>query len=58
MGVKDESTMIGAILTTGIDRVLDDIEKINKRDPEMLDKLKSFDYINKGNFNESFNITI
>jgi hypothetical protein len=58
MGVKDETTMIGAILTTGVQGTLDDLEKIKKRDPEMLDKLKSFDCIDKGNFSENFNITI
>jgi hypothetical protein len=58
MGIKDETTIIGAILTAGVDGFLDVLKKIDMRDPEMLDELKSFDCIDKANFSENFNITI
>lgn len=57
MGIKDESAMAGAMLSAGTNEVMNGIVKINKRDPEILDKLKSIE-TGKGGINESFNVAI
>lgn len=57
LGVKDETAIIGGILSAGISTILTDVMKIKARDPELLGKLKSIE-IDKGGINEMFNVTI
>ncbi len=59
MGIEDEneSAIIGCIVTAGIEEVTNCLEKIQAKDPKILDKLNSFE-IDKDGINEMFNITV
>ncbi len=57
LGIKDESAIVGAMLSAGISEILNSVAKINSRDPEMMNKLKGIN-LGKGDINETFNVTI